>query len=294
MAPRWAAVVVNYEAGDALTGCVRSILADDSAGSPPEVVVIDNGSRDGSVARLRRALPDVAVVDAGANVGYAAGANRGIAATTAPVVAVCNPDLELKPGTGAAMLAVFDDPRVGAAGPRIRNLDGSVYPSARRHASLVDAGGHALLGGAWPRNPFTRRYRELDADPGVPRDVDWVSGAALWLRREAIDVIGGWDEGFFMYMEDVDVCWRLRQAGWRVRYEPGGEVVHRQGLSTDRRPSRMIVEHHRSVYRFAAKRWQGPRRLLLAPVAVLLGLRAAVALAVRALRPRPNRLGTTR
>jgi N-acetylglucosaminyl-diphospho-decaprenol L-rhamnosyltransferase len=226
------------------------------------------------------------VVDPYANLGYAAGANRGTLATTASIVAVCNPDIEVAPGTGAAMLAAFDDPAVGAAGPRIRNLDGSTYPSARRNPGLVDAVGHGVLGSLWPANPFTRRYRELDADPATPRDVDWASGAALWLRRSAIDAIGGWDEGYFMYVEDVDVAWRLRRSGWRIRYEPAGVVVHRQGLSTDRHPARMVVEHHRSLYRFANKRWRGAKRLLLVPAALFLAVRAAFTVAMQWLRPR--------
>lgn len=289
MDPSWSAVVVNYEAGAALTTCVASLLADASAGGPPEVVVVDNGSTDGSVAALRRAFPTVPVIDPGGNLGYAAAANRGIAATRAPLVAVCNADLEVRAGTGAAMVAAFADPGVGAAGPRLRNPDGSTYPSARRDPGLVDTVGHACLGFVWPGNPFTRRYRELDADPAAARDVDWASGAALWLRRSAIDAIGGWDEGYFMYLEDVDVAWRLREAGWRVRYEPGGEVLHHQGLSTDRNPDRMLVEHHRSLYRFAAKRWQGPQRLLLVPAAAFLAVRAVFTLAWRRVRPRRSR-----
>ena len=272
----WAAVVVNFEAGDALTTCVASLLADTSAG-PVDVVVVDNGSSDGSVRRLREAFPDVRVVEAGGNVGYATGANRGIAATTAPVVAVCNPDLEVVAGTAAAMLRALTDPAVGAVGPRLLNPDGTTYPSARRDPTPVDAAGHAALGRIWPANPFTRRYRALDADPGAARDVDWASGAALWLRRDAVDAIGGWDEGFFMYLEDVDLGRRLREAGWRVRYDPAGTVVHVQGLSTEGRATRMIVEHHRSSYRYAAKHWRGARRLLLVPAAVFLAARAVVA-----------------
>lgn len=281
----WAAVVVNYEAGPALTECVRSLLADTSTGAPPEVVVVDNGSRDGSVAALRAALPGVAVIDPYVNLGYAAAANRGTAATGAPIVAVCNPDLIVVPGTGAAMLAAFDDPGVGAAGPWIRDADGKRYPSARRTPGVVDAVGHGVFAGVWPANPFTRRYRELDADPEVARDVDWASGAALWLRRSAIDAIGGWDDGYFMYVEDVDVGWRLREAGWRIRYEPQGEVVHRQGVSTARHPARMVVAHHRSLFRFARKRWRGPKRALLVPAAAFLSLRAAFLVVTRAAAP---------
>lgn len=289
----WAAVVVNYEAGDALAECVASLLADGSAG-PVDVVVVDNGSTDGSVRTLRAAFPDVRVVDVAANPGYGAAANRGIAATTAPVVAVCNPDLVIRPGSAAAMLAAFADPAVGAAGPRMLNPDGTTYPSARRDPALVDAVGHAVLGRVRPGNRFTRRYRELDADPGVARDVDWVSGAAVWLRRSAVEGVGGWDERFFMYMEDVDLGRRLRAAAWRIRYEPAATVVHVQGLSTSRQATRMILAHHRSSYRYLEKHWRGARRLLLLPAALFLAGRALCAVAATALAARREDRGVTR
>ena len=123
-----------------------------------------------------------------------------------------------------------DEPRLAACGPRLLNLDGSDYPSARTFPSVPIAIGHGLLGLWWPRNPFTVRYRQLDADPAAPRIVDWVSGAAVWLRRSALDEVGGWDERYFMYLEDTDLCWRLRRAGWEVAYEPSAVVVHAQGV----------------------------------------------------------------
>jgi N-acetylglucosaminyl-diphospho-decaprenol L-rhamnosyltransferase len=290
---RWAVVIVNYEAGPLLTACVRSVLADHSAGAP-EVVVVDNGSRDGSLATLTNAFPSIRVVGPGANRGYGAGANRGIAATAAPVVAVCNPDAELLPGTAAPMLERFDrEPDLAALGPAIHNPDGTLYPSARSVPSTADAVGHALLGVIHPRNAFTRRYRQLDVDPGSPRDVEWLSGAAMWLRRSAIDSVGGWDERYFMYGEDLDLCWRLRRLGWRVGYEPRGHVTHVQGVSTDHHPYRMIVRHHRSVYRFATKRWHGARRVLLVPTAVLLTVRGAFAIVARALGGRHGRSRVT-
>ena len=289
VSPTWAAVVVNYEAGDLLTVCVRSLLADDGAGAP-EVVVVDNGSADGSVAALRAVLPDVRVITPGHNLGYAAAANVGIAATTAPVVAVCNPDLDVAPGTAAAMVARLDaEPDLAALGPRIDNPDGTLYPSARRDPGLGDALGHALFGLLAPGNRFTRRYRQLDVDPTRARDVDWASGAMLFLRRSALTSVGGWDERYFMYMEDVDLCWRLRRLGWRVGFEPAGRAVHVQGASTDRTPYRMIAEHHRSAFRFAERRWHGPRRLLLLPAAVFLAVRAGLEIGARALGSRPVR-----
>jgi N-acetylglucosaminyl-diphospho-decaprenol L-rhamnosyltransferase len=284
MSPRWAAIVVNYETGPLLLDCVRSVLADTSAG-PVELVVVDNGSRDDSIKALHDALPDVRVVRSPGNVGYARGANFGIAASYAPVVAVLNPDLTVAPGSAGALVARLEqDARLGAVGPRVRNRDGSDYPSARRLPSIPVAVGHGLLGLWWPSNPFTTRYRQLDADAAHARAVDWVSGSAVWLRRDALDAVGGWDERYFMYMEDVDLCWRLRRGGFRVAYEPAGAVVHVQGAATSRHPYRMLVEHHRSAWRFARRRFRGARIALLPFAAVYLVFRAMLAIAEHAWR----------
>lgn len=279
---RWAAVVVSYNYGDLLEQCVGSIVAETSAG-PADVVVVDNGSTDGSIERLSAAFPSARVIAAPGNVGYARGANLGIAATYAPVVAVLNGDVELSSGVAAAMIAALDArARVGAVGPRVLNLDGSVYPSARTDPGLLVASAHAALGLVWKTNPWTRRYRQLDADPTLARDVDWISGAAVWLRREALDDVGGWDERYFMYMEDVDLCLRLRRAGWRVEFDPSGAVVHAQGASTSKRPYRMIAEHHRSVWLFASRRYRGWQRAVLVPLAAVLALRCVAAMAQHA------------
>jgi N-acetylglucosaminyl-diphospho-decaprenol L-rhamnosyltransferase len=290
--PAWAAVVVNYEAGPLLTDCVRSILADTSAGDV-DLVVVDNGSRDGSVDALRAAVPEVRVVDSPGNVGYARAANLGIAATRADVVAVLNADLTIEPGTARAMLACFaDQPALGAAGPRIRNLDGTDYPSARTSPSIPVAVGHGVLGLWWPTNPFTARYRQLAADPERARPVDWVSGAAIWLRRRALDAVGGWDERYFMYMEDLDLCRRIRVAGFDVAYEPAGAVTHVQGASTSRHPYRMLAQHHRSAWTFARRRLTGATAVFLPFAGVYLLARCGLAMAEHAWHAvRPARPG---
>jgi len=291
----WAAVVVNYNAGDALIACVDSLLADTSAGGPPEIVVVDNASDDGSADALAAIHPEVTLVRAPTNLGFGRANNLGVAATYAPVVAAVNPDVEVDPGTAAVLLERLDaSPDLAAVGPRVRNPDGSQYPSARVVPSSIDAFGHAALGLFWPANPFTRRYRRLDAHWASPSDVGWLSGSALWFRRAAFDEVGGWDEAFFMYLEDVDLCARLTEAGWRVAYEPGGAVLHLQGLSTDRHPYRMIVEHHRSAARFADKHWHGTRRLLLGPAFAFLAFRAVVQVGARVARGRTNRSRTIR
>lgn len=277
---RVAVVVVNYESGPALARCVDGLRAEGAS----ELVVVDNGSVDGSVDEVRRRFPDVEVLVPGPNLGYGAAANRGVAATTEPLVLVCNSDLEVDPGALASLAAVLTG-EAGCAlvGPLIRNRDGTRYPSARRFPTLIDAAGHALLGIFVPDNRFTRSYHRATVEPvdQGPEFVDWVSGACFLVRRSVFEQMGGFDEAYFMYAEDVDLCWRMGRAGWTVAYLPTAEVTHLQGVSTDRHPFRMIIEHHRSLLRFAARSSPGWRRALLPLVAIGIGTRAALACLAR-------------
>jgi N-acetylglucosaminyl-diphospho-decaprenol L-rhamnosyltransferase len=268
------AVVVNYNARAVLAGCVAS-LRDEGI---EEVVVVDNASVDGSDRVLCAADPEVTWLPSGSNLGYGRAANLGAARTRAPAVLVCNADVLVHQGAVAALVASLDaDPSIGIVGPRLLNSDGSVYPSARSFPSLVDAVGHGVLGTVWAGNPFSRRYKLLDWDHRSERRVDWVSGACLLVRRRAWDEIGGFDPSFFMYMEDVDLCWRARRAGWTVTYQPAGEVTHAQGVSTNAVPYRMILAHHRSLWRFGCRTTTGWRRSLLPAVGAGLAARAGVA-----------------
>ena len=270
------AVVVNHDAGDALTACVTSLRAE----GVRHVVVVDNASGDDSLERLEKTDPDVRVVRSGRNLGYGAGANRGIAVLGDDYVLVCNPDVVVHAGAVEVLCRALEaDGSVGIAGPRILEPDGSRYPSARAFPSWADAAGHALLGAALPGNRFTRRYRMDDLSDDHPSAVDWVSGACFLARRSLLEALGGFDESYFMYLEDTDLCFRASRTGFRVLYVPEAVVSHLQGLSTGRRPYRMLVAHHRSALRFAARTTSGWRRAGLPAVALLLGLRlAAVAL----------------
>jgi N-acetylglucosaminyl-diphospho-decaprenol L-rhamnosyltransferase len=284
-----AAVVVNFQSGPALAHCVAQLREE----SPAELVVVDNGSSDGSLREVGDRFPDVEVVAPGSNLGYGAAANRGAAATTAPFLLVCNPDLDVHPGTLAALLAsLVDDPGCALVGPLIRDAQGKRYPSARRFPNLIQAAGHGLLGIFLPDNPFTRAYHQshLDGPDGAEgagaksETVDWVSGACFLVRRSAFEQVGGFDESYFMYAEDVDLCWRLGRVGWRVLYLPSAEVTHLQGVSTEHHPFRMIAEHHRSLFRFASRSSTGWRRVLLPVVALGIGVRACLACIARVTR----------
>lgn len=275
------AVVVSYNSAAYLPDCVRSLRAE----GVDDVVVVDNASADGSVAAVLASDPAVVVVETGANLGFGTGANRGVAATTGEYVLILNPDTVVEPGTVKALAEALDrDAGLGLVGPRMETPDGVLYPSVRRFPELGVAFGHAFLGLVRPANRFTRRYRMLDWDHDRPAaDVDWVGGACLLVRRTAFDVVAGFDEGYFMYVEDVDLCWRLARAGWRIGYEPGGRVVHALGASSQLMPYRMIAEHHRSLLRFAAKTSTGMRRAVVPVVAAGLAARTLAAWAHHAL-----------
>jgi N-acetylglucosaminyl-diphospho-decaprenol L-rhamnosyltransferase len=260
-----AAVVVNHNAAGYLSDCVRSLRA---AGIQ-RIVVVDNASTDRSRVELSAADPDATWVPAGANLGYGRAVNLGAAALPGRHLLVCNPDLTVRAGALAALAAALSsDPGLGLVGPRLFNPDGTLYPSARTFPDLVVSIGHGALGLVAPRNRFTRRYRLLDWDHRQARRVDWVSGACFLTRREAWDELGGFDPAYFMYLEDVDLCWRAWRAGWAVGYEPAAEAVHVQGVSAGRHPYRMLAAHHRSLWRFAVRSTSGAKRAMLPVVGV--------------------------
>lgn len=280
--PSAAAVVVNYNAASHLVACVESLLGE---GLDP-VVVVDNDSVDGSREILAASGLPARFIPTGRNLGYGGGANVGIRATTSDLVLVCNADLVVEPGLlGRLAAALEEDPRLGIAGPRLRNPDGSLYPSARTFPALGDAIGHAFLGLVAPRNRWSARYKMLGWDHATRTEVDWVSGACFLARRSTLAELAGFDEAYFMYSEDVDLCWRAWKAGWRVVYEPAAAALHVQGVSTNRHPYRMIAEHHRALLRFAWRTTRGWRRALLPLVAAGLVLRTLLAWAQRLTAP---------
>jgi N-acetylglucosaminyl-diphospho-decaprenol L-rhamnosyltransferase len=279
-----AAIVVDHDAGPLLEGCVRSLHQD---GANP-VVVVENGAAGSAAAALEgfsdeRLDVSVSIVRPGHNVGFGAGVNRGLAALSGESpppewILVCNPDVVVHPGALAALRKVLESEHAWAlAGPRIFTENGEVYPSVRNFPSFTDAAGHALLALFNPGNPFTLRY-----NPGTPKgDVvtaaGWVSGSCFLARRGALEELGGFDEAYFMYAEDMDLCWRAHDAGWGVGFAGTAEVTHVQGVSTARHPYRMMAAHHRSALRFTNRTTKGWRRAVLPLAALVLGARMAMA-----------------
>jgi N-acetylglucosaminyl-diphospho-decaprenol L-rhamnosyltransferase len=275
MEPDLSVVVVNHNAGAYLRRCMES-LGSSAGDARIEVVVVDNASTDGSPESALEERSDLHLIRNRSNRGFAAAANQGIAATSAPFVLLLNPDAEVVGGTLASLVKVARErPGAGAIGALVRNPNGSLQPSARRVPRLGEALGHAFLGPLFPSNRFTRAYVMAGWDRASEREVEWVSGSAMLIRREALDQVGGLDEGYFMYVEDVDLCTRLRRMGWRVLFSPELEVIHQIGVSTKGQRGRMAFAHSRSIYRYFSKfSAEGPRALLKPFVAVALWLRA--------------------
>lgn len=253
------AVIVNHNAGAHLIDAVRSVRREGIR----QIVIVDNDSTDGSTAAALAQFPELQSIRL-PNPGYGAANNEGAARLDTDYIWCLNPDIVVHDDALAPLVAVLDDdPSVAVVGPMMLNVDGTPYPSARSFPVLSNAVGHALFGVAWPANRWSRAYKRLDLGHVERSFVDWVSGAAMLVRRDAFDGVGGFDADYFMYMEDVDLCWRLGQAGWKVVFEPAGAVTHVGGVSTSRRPYRMLKEHHRSAIRYNARTTTGWQTMLL-------------------------------
>ena len=253
-------VTVTYSPGVHLDRFLASLSH--ATERPVSVLMADNGSTDGTPQAAVERYPGVRLYSTGANLGYGSAVNRAIAqlGDADEWIVVANPDVQWGPGSIDALLdAAARWPRAGTLGPLIHDPDGSVYPSARQLPSLVRGGMHAVLGPLWKKNPWSAAYRQERLEPSE-RAVGWLSGSCLLVRRAAFEQIGGFDERYFMYMEDVDLGDRLGRAGWLNVYVPTAEVLHHKGHATARESSRNLAVHHKSTYIYLADRHSGPWR----------------------------------
>ena len=258
--PTLAVVTVTYSPGEHLENFLTSIDGAFS-GAAPRVLMADNGSVDGSPEAAEAAHPEAELLRTGANLGYGGAINYAVARRDLGARAwllISNPDVVFGPGSIDALIeAAARHPRAGSLGPLIRDPDGTVYPSARNVPSMRFGIGHALLGTVWKSNPWTRAYQQSQAEV-AEREAGWLSGSCLLVRPEAFAEIGGFDDRYFMYMEDVDFGDRLARAGWSNVYVPTAEIVHAKGHAAGKVPELMLPAHHASAYRFFADRHPGP------------------------------------
>lgn len=278
------AIVVTYRSAEHVEECLRSLLG---AGIPAaQVVVFDNASNDATTGRAR-AL-GVRVVESPRNLGFGRAVNEAATLADSRWLMVLNPDAELAPGALDRLLETADaDPAVAAIGPRLEDAAGNHYPNGRAFPSFAQGVLHAALAPVWPGNPWSREYHMAGVDPAGLRPADWISGAAMMVRRDAFAAMGGFDPGYFMYAEDMDLCMRLRRAGHQVLLDGRAVAVHHGSGSSQSVPYRTIGRHHRSMLRFFTKRYAGRPHVVLVPlVAAGLAARALVSAAVVFVRRR--------
>jgi N-acetylglucosaminyl-diphospho-decaprenol L-rhamnosyltransferase len=249
-------VAVTYSPGETLTGFLESLAT--ATTRRYEVVLVDNGSTDGAPERAAHERPEVRLLPTGGNVGYGAAANAGLAGRNVGHALIANPDVRFEPGSVDELLAAAARwPRAATLGPAIRTPEGTIYPSARDLPALSTGIGHALVGWAWPSNPWTARYRRERDEPSE-RPAGWLSGSCLLVDLAAFASVGGFDPGYFMYFEDVDLARRLGQSGWLHVYVPTAVITHEGGHATKRQPHRMQRVHHTSALRYLSADF--PRR----------------------------------
>ena len=255
-----AIVVVSANNAPWLEDCLSSAF--ENAGSAKlDVVVVDNESTDGTRGLVESRFPEARVLTS-ANLGFAYGNNRGIETTTAPYVLLLNPDTKILTGSFGGLIDILDaDPDIGLAGVRQVSANGELWPTMRRFPSFTRALGEALFSERWPVHPGWAGERVLrPAAYESELESDWLSGSFMLARREALLSAGLLDERFFLYSEEPDLCLRIKQAGWAVRFLPQMTIVHHAGKGGVQ--PRMVAQEAYARRQYASKHFGHPYRLL--------------------------------
>ena len=262
--------IVNYNTRGLLHTCLESLIAE----LPGRIIVVDNASSDGSAAMVQAEFPTVSLIANAHNPGYGTAVNQAINCSSATHILLLNSDTIVHAGALAMLRTHLErHPTAGVVGPRLLNLDGSLQPSCFHFQAppyiLLD---QSNLGRLMRFVPFiSERYLPAWRHDR-PRVVPWVLGAAMAIRRTAFDAVGGFDEAFFMYSEEVDFCYRLRAAGWETHFTPTATIAHVGGASTVQQRVEMAVhvfKSTRAFYKRHYSRWQLAQLWVIFAVATL-------------------------
>lgn len=274
-----AIITVSYNSSAQLASFLAGAIA--SVASPGQVLVVDNNSGDADITSALCTSWGATMVPLEKNLGYGGAINKAVEKLPASIkyLIISNPDVELNPGSISILrseLVLNKD--FGTVGPKILNTDGSTYPSARSIPSISHGIGHAVFANIWPRNPWTTQYHSDAYLADITQETGWVSGACLGVSRETFEHVSGFDENYFMYFEDVDLGYRLKNLGFKNVYTPAATVTHIGGESTKTVKAQMLKIHHASAVRFLSVRYPGT---LWAPVRGILKLGLAVRLRIQ-------------
>ncbi len=247
-------LIVSYNTRQYLRNCLSSFY-----GTAPrcswEIVVIDNGSSDGSLSMLSKLFPEVRVINNSSNLGFAHANNQGLKVSRGEYLLLLNPDTISLNSVDRLVEFMDSNPKCGIVGGKVLNPDGSIQPTCRSFPSLtlLPFGRESPFTRLRPGNPWSRRFLCTDMGYEKINKVDAVGGVFMMLRRKLLDRIGGFDESYFLFVEDVDLCYRTRKSGWEICYVPYASVIHFGGRSTQSVKSRAVYHHYRGIYRFFLK-----------------------------------------
>ena len=254
-----AVCIISYNTRDLLRECLRSVLMQNA----DEIIVVDNASTDGSVEMMKAEFPSIPLIALEKNLGFGTASNRGIKNCRSEHIFLLNADAIMNAGSLQALNRYLEThPHVAMIGPRVLNPDGTVqtscfyYPTPP-HVFLYISGFYKLI----PRLPILKKRSLQKAASEMAMDVPWILGAALAFRRETFETLGGFDESFFLYFEEVDLCYRLFLQGKQIHFVPEAEVVHVGGASTTQNRTWFYIQFFRSLARFYRKHYS--RVLLL-------------------------------
>ncbi|WP_090792955.1 glycosyltransferase family 2 protein [Paenibacillus sp. GP183] len=251
-------VIVNYNTCQLTLDCLRSIVSS-SISYDYEILVVDNASRDDSVLEIRKQFPTIQLIENKQNVGFSKANNQAIRVAAGRYILLLNTDTIVQPDAIQIMLDFMEEhSSIGASGCKILLPDGSLDKACKRgfptpSASFYYAFGFSKL---FPNNPRFNQYQLGYLNPDQEYPIDCLVGAFMLVRREAIDQVGMLDEEFFMYGEDIDWCYRIKQAGWGIYYYPRTTITHYKGASSRKKPFKIIYEFHRAMFLFHRKHYR--------------------------------------
>ncbi|MCG2789481.1 MAG: glycosyltransferase family 2 protein [Actinomycetia bacterium] len=267
-------IIVSYNSSNLLEECLDSIFKY-PCGQNYGIIVVDNNSSDGSQELVRKKYPGVELITNTSNVGFAAANNMAIKSTDSDFILLLNSDCQVYENSLDEMLGFIERiTEAAVVGPKIINSDGSIQYSCRKFPSIIDAGLHSILVNIAPDNPVSRKYKLADISREKPFEVDWVSGSCMLVRRQALLRTGFMDENYFMYVEDIDLCFQMWKKNWKVFYYPHAEILHHVGGSTNVGKVAASVRMQKSILYFFWKNYRKSWKILLIPpLVVVLGLR---------------------
>lgn len=248
-------IIVNYNTKELTLDCISSVFQSETD-YKYEIILIDNASEDGTVHAVRQQFPEVIIIENDQNVGFSKANNQGIKRSAGRYVLLLNSDTVVEKETLQIMVQYMDDhPDVGTSGCKLVLPDGTLDDACKRGFPTPLASFYYAFGFSkrHPNNPKYNQYKLTHLDPDQVHEVDCLVGAFMIVRRDVIEQIGGLDEEFFMYGEDIDWCYRIKQAGWKIVYYPKTTVIHYKGASSRRKPFKIVYEFHRAMILFYRK-----------------------------------------